>query len=106
MDGPVISKLVLPNSVKIIEDEAFSGMDVPEGVTIEIGSGIQKIGQSAFDCAVKSLTIHRKKTLYLMALMVGQMLLMNGITLLGMEVVQKIHKRYGMVWHNVCKYNI
>ena len=61
MDGPVISKLVLPNSVKIIEDEAFSGMDVPEGVTIEIGSGIQKIGQSAFDCAVKSLTIHRKK---------------------------------------------
>ena len=45
MDGPVISKLVLPNSVKIIEDEAFSGMDVPEGVTIEIGSGIQKIGQ-------------------------------------------------------------
>ena len=97
MDGPVISKLVLPNSVKIIEDEAFSGMDVPEGVTIEISSGIQKIGQSAFDCAVKSLTIHRKKTLYLMALMVGQMLLMNGITLLGMEVVQKIHKRYGMV---------
>ena len=61
MDGPVISKLVLPNSVKIIEDEAFSGMDVPEGVTIDIGSGIQKIGQSAFDCAVKSLTIHRKK---------------------------------------------
>ena len=90
-------KTCITKSVKIIEDEAFSGMDVPEGVTIEIGSGIQKIGQSAFDCAVKSLTIHRKKTLYLMALMVGQMLLMNGITLLGMEVVQKIHKRYGMV---------
>ena len=50
----------LPDSVEYIGDDAFSGMDTTEGAIVEIGEGIQHIGNQAFDCKVRSMVIHRK----------------------------------------------
>lgn len=60
MNGPQLTRLILPDSVEYIGDDAFSGMDTTEGAIVEIGEGIQHIGNQAFDCNVRSMVIHRK----------------------------------------------
>lgn len=60
MDGPALETVILPDSIQKIGKNAFSGMDVPEGVIVEIGEGIQSVGDGAFDCTVKSMVVHRK----------------------------------------------
>lgn len=59
-DGPKLTRLILPDSLKTIGAEAFAGMDTDEGAIVEIGEGIEAIGRNAFDCKVRSLVIHRQ----------------------------------------------
>lgn len=60
--GPILHSVVIPDSVTYIGKEAFAGMDLPvnDGANVTIGKSIQFIGDAAFNCPVKSMTIHRK----------------------------------------------
>ncbi|MBO5650265.1 MAG: leucine-rich repeat domain-containing protein [Selenomonas sp.] len=61
MYGPLIRNVVIPDSVKYIGKDAFSGMDFKDGgATIEIGEGIEFIGIGAFESPIEHITIHRK----------------------------------------------
>ena len=61
MNGPVLENVILPDSIRKIGANAFSGMDIKDGgAIVEIGESIQSIGDGAFDCAVRSIVVHRK----------------------------------------------
>ncbi len=60
-DGPALERVILPDSIQKIGKSAFAGMDLRNGgAIVEIGEGIESIGDGAFDCAVQSMVVHRK----------------------------------------------